>query len=115
MKKLFVIALFAAVGMSACSKDGDVTSPEDTKTYVQVTIPEEASAQTRTSIDGNTTNWVQGDRVAVLLYDGSVTRTCLFTADKSGATTTFSGDVPSAPTPWRRPTIPMTATLRSTP
>ncbi len=56
MKKLFVIALFAAVGMSACSKDGDVTSPEDTKTYVQVTIPEEASAQTRTSIDGNTTN-----------------------------------------------------------
>ena len=62
MKKLFVIALFAAVGMSACSKDGDVTSPEDTKTYVQVTIPEEASAQTRTSIDGNTTNWVQGGR-----------------------------------------------------
>mgnify|MGYP000005171258 FL=1 len=95
MKKLFAIALFAAVGMSACSKDSDVTSPEDTKKYVQVTIPEEmVSAQTRTAIDGNTTNWVEGDRVAVLLYDGSVTRTCLFTADKSGPTTTFSGDVP---------------------
>ena len=38
MKKLFAIALFAAVGMSACSKDSDVTSPEDTKTYVQVTV-----------------------------------------------------------------------------
>lgn len=116
MKKLFAIALFAAVGMSACSKDSDVTSPEDTKTYVQVTIPEEmVSAQTRTSIDGNTTNWVEGDRVAVLLYDGSVTRTCLFTADKSGATTTFSGDVPSVPTPWLRPTTRTTAAHRSMP
>ena len=52
------------------------------------------SGETRTSIDGTTTNWVAGDKVAVLLYDGAATMTCQFTADKSGPTTTFSGDVP---------------------
>lgn len=37
---------------------------------------------------------VAGDRVAVSLYNGSTTEVCEFTADRSGATTTFSGDVP---------------------
>ena len=94
MKKLFVIAMLATVGMAACSKD-DTAPAAGPKKYVQVTIPEDmVSGETRTSIDGTTTNWVAGDKVAVLLYDGAATMTCQFTADKSGPTTTFSGDVP---------------------
>lgn len=94
MKKLFVIAMLATVGMAACSKD-DTAPAGGPKKYVQVTIPEEmVSGETRTSIDGTTTNWVAGDKVAVLLYDGAATMTCEFTADKSGPTTTFSGEVP---------------------
>ena len=94
MKKLFVIAMLATVGMAACSKD-DTAPAGGPKKYVQVTIPEEmVSGETRTSIDGTTTNWVAGDKVAVLLYDGAATMPCEFTADKSGPTTTFSGDVP---------------------
>ena len=90
MKKLFVIAMLATVGMAACSKD-DTAPAGGPKKYVQVTIPEEmVSGETRTSIDGTTTNWVAGDKVAVLLYDGAATMTCEFTADKSGPTTTFS-------------------------
>ena len=93
MKKLFVIAMLATVGMAACSKD-DTAPAAGPKKYVQVTIPEDmVSGETRTSIDGTTTNWVAGDKVAVLLYDGAATMTCQFTADKSGPTTTFSGDV----------------------
>lgn len=94
MKKLLVIAMLAAVGMSACSKD-DTTGPAAKTKYVKVTIPEDmVSGETRTAIDGTTTNWVAGDKVAVLLYNGATTLTCEFTADKSGPTTTFSGDVP---------------------
>lgn len=94
MKKLFVIAMLATVGMAACSKD-DTAPAAGPKKYVQVTIPEDmVSGETRTSIDGTTTNWVAGDKVAVLLYDGAAMMTCQFTADKSGPTTTFSGDVP---------------------
>ena len=95
MKKLLVIAALAAVGMSACSKDDGVSASADGRKYVQVTIPENAASdETRTSVDGTTTSWVAGDRVAVSLYNGSTTEVCEFTADRSGATTTFSGDVP---------------------
>ena len=94
MKKLLVIAALAAVGMSACSKDDGVSAPADMRKYVQVTIPEDAVSETRTSVDGTTTSWVAGDKVAVFLYDGTATEKFEFTADKSGATTTFSGDVP---------------------
>lgn len=95
MKKLLVIAALAAVGMSACSKDDGVSASADGRKYVQVTIPENAASdETRTSVDGTATSWVAGDRVAVSLYNGSTTEVCEFTADRSGATTTFSGDVP---------------------
>ena len=95
MKKLLIIATLAAVGMGACSKDDGVSAPEDLRKYVQVTIPENAaSGETRTSVDGTTTSWVAGDRVAVSLYNGSTTEVCEFTADRTGATTTFSGSVP---------------------
>ena len=81
--------------MSACSKDDGVSASADGRKYVQVTIPENAASdETRTSVDGTTTSWVAGDRVAVSLYNGSTTEVCEFTADRSGATTTFSGDVP---------------------
>ena len=94
MKKIFVIAMLATVALTACSKD-DTTPAEGAKKYVQVTIPEEmVTGETRTTIDGTTTNWVAGDKVAVLLYNGATTMTCQFTADKTGPTTTFSGDVP---------------------
>lgn len=87
--------MLAAIGMIACSKD-DATAPaEDTQKYVQVTIPEEVlTPETRTTVDGTATTWVAGDKIAVFLYDGSATRKCEFTADKTGATTTFTGDVP---------------------
>ena len=95
MKKLLIIATLAAVGMGACSKDDGVSAPEDLRKYVQVTISENAaSGETRTSVDGTTTSWVAGDRVAVSLYNGSTTEVCEFTADRTGATTTFSGSVP---------------------
>ena len=95
MKKLIIPALLAVIGMSACSKDDGVTSPADTKKYVRVTVSEEtAGPDTRTSVDGTTTDWVAGDKVAILLYDGTATLKCEFTADKSGPTTTFTGDVP---------------------
>ena len=94
MKKLFVIAMFAAAGMGACSKDDGVSAPADLQKYVEVTIPEDAVSETRTAVDGTTTSWVAGDKVAVFLYDGSATQQFEFTADKSGATTTFSGSVP---------------------
>lgn len=56
MKKLFVIAMLATVGMAACSKD-DTAPAAGPKKYVQVTIPEDmVSGETRTSIDGTTTN-----------------------------------------------------------
>lgn len=74
MKKLLIIATLAAVGMGACSKDDGVSAPEDLRKYVQVTIPENAaSGETRTSVDGTTTSWVAGDKVAVSLYNGSTT------------------------------------------
>ena len=60
------------------------------------TIPEDAVAgETRTAVDGTETTWVQGDKVAVFLYDGSATRKFEFTADKTGATTTFTGNMPA--------------------
>ena len=43
MKKLFVIAMLATVGMAACSKD-DTAPAGGPKKYVQVTIPEKAVA-----------------------------------------------------------------------
>ena len=43
MKKLFVIAMLAAAGMSACSKEETATAPAEAK-YIQVTIPEDAVA-----------------------------------------------------------------------
>jgi hypothetical protein len=114
MKKLLIIATLAAVGMGACSKDDGVSAPEDLRKYVQVTIPENAaSGETRTSVDGTTTSWVAGDRVAVSLYNGSTTEVCEFTADRTGATTTFSGSVPVG-TRAPQPTIP-SAPPRSTP
>ena len=99
MKKLFVIAMLATVGMAACSKD-DTAPAAGPKKYVQVTIPEDmVSGETRTSIDGTTTNWVAGDKVAVLLYRPRRSRaTC-----------------PSVPIRWRRLTTRTTATPRSTP
>lgn len=87
--------MLAAAGMSACSKEEPATAPAEAK-YIQVTIPEDAVAgETRTAVDGTETTWVQGDKVAVFLYDGSATRKFEFTADKTGATTTFTGDVPA--------------------
>ena len=87
--------MLAAAGMSACSKEETATAPAEAK-YIQVTIPEDAVAgETRTAVDGTETTWVQGDKVAVFLYDGSATRKFEFTADKTGATTTFTGDVPA--------------------
>ena len=54
--------MLATVGMAACSKD-DTAPAGGPKKYVQVTIPEEmVSGETRTSIDGTTTNWVAGDK-----------------------------------------------------
>lgn len=94
MKKLAVIALLATIGMGACSKDDGVSAPADMQKYVQVTIPEDAVSETRTSVEGTTTSWVAGDKVAVFLYNGSATQKFEFTAEKSGATTTFSGSVP---------------------
>ena len=94
MKKLAVIALFATIGMGACSKDDGVSAPADMQKYVQVTIPEDAVTETRTSVEGTTTSWVAGDKVAVFLYNGASTQKFEFTAEKSGATTTFSGSVP---------------------
>ena len=70
--------MLATVGMAACSKD-DTAPAADPKKYVQVTIPEDmVSGETRTSIDGTTTNWVAGDKVAVLLYDGAATAFFVF-------------------------------------
>ena len=87
--------MLAAAGMSACSKEETATAPAEAK-YIQVTIPEDAVAgETRTAVDGTETTWVQGDKVAVFLYDGSAARKFEFTADKTGATTTFTGDVPA--------------------
>ena len=95
MKKLLIIATLAAVGMGACSKDDGVSAPEDLRKYVQVTISENAaSGETRTSVDGTTTSWVAGYKVAVSLYNGPTTEVCEFTVDRTGATTTFSGSVP---------------------
>ncbi len=94
MKKLAVIALLATIGMGACSKDDGVSAPADMQKYVQVTIPEDAVTETRTSVEGTTTSWVAGDKVAVFLYNGASTQKFEFTAEKSGATTTFSGSVP---------------------
>lgn len=86
--------MLAAAGMSACSKEETATAPAEAK-YIQVTIPEDAVAgETRTAVDGTETTWVQGDKVAVFLYNGSTTQKFEFTADKTGATTTFTGDVP---------------------
>lgn len=86
--------MLAAAGMSACSKEETATTPAEAK-YIQVTIPEDAVAgETRTAVDGTETTWVQGDKVAVFLYNGSTTQKFEFTADKTGATTTFTGDVP---------------------
>ena len=91
MKKLFVIAMLATVGMAACSKDD--TAPAGGPKVCPGNHPRgDGFRETRTSIDGTTTNWVAGDKVAVLLYDGAATMTCQFTADKTGPTTTFSGD-----------------------
>ena len=74
MKKLFVIAMLAAAGMSACSKEETATTPAEAK-YIQVTIQEDAVAgETRTAVDGTETTWVQGDKVAVFLYNGSTTQ-----------------------------------------
>lgn len=63
--------MLAAAGMSACSKEETATTPAEAK-YIQVTIPEDAVAgETRTAVDGTETTWVQGDKVAVFLYNGS--------------------------------------------
>lgn len=94
MKKIFIMALLAAAGLSACSKEETTTAPAEAK-YIRVTIPEDAiGEETRTVVDGTQTSWVQGDKVAVFLYDGSTTQKFEFTADKSGATTTFTGNIP---------------------
>ncbi len=52
------------------------------------------AGETRTAVDGTETTWVQGDKVAVFLYNGSTTQKFGVTADKTGATTTCTGDVP---------------------
>ena len=95
MKKLLIIATLAAVGMGACSKDDGVSAPEDLRKYVQVTIPENAaSGETRTSVDGTTTSWVAGDRVAVSLYNGSTTEVVVPSTDvRVSPEAAFSGMV----------------------
>ncbi|WP_295935469.1 fimbrillin family protein [uncultured Alistipes sp.] len=95
MKRLIVIITLAALGFGSCGKD-QATAPAEKAKYVKVTIPETVADETRVGHDhdSNTTSWVAGDKIAVFLYDGATTHKCEFTADKSGTTTTFSGEVP---------------------
>lgn len=94
MKKIFVIAMLATVAMTACSKD-DTTPAEGAKKYVQVTIPEEmVTGETRTTIDGTTTNWVAGDQGSGTSLQRCHDDDMPVYGRQNGPTTTFSGDVP---------------------
>ena len=95
MKKLFVIAMLATVGMAACSKD-DTAPARRPEKVCPGNHPRGDGCPGRPALPSTAprpTGWPV-DKVAVLLYDGAATMTCEFTADKSGPTTTFTGDVP---------------------
>lgn len=93
MKKLAFFA-FAALALIACEKE--VEAPVDApaaKTHT-VTIKAGFDAETKTAYDGQGKfSWVEGDKIGVLITDGTTVKQVALTAQASGAAVEFAGEV----------------------
>lgn len=93
MKKyLFILAAFGACFALSCNKEATTDTPSENgmkKVSFSAIIDDNL---TKTSYENGTTfSWSAGDEISVLCSDGEF---YTFTADKTGASTTFSGSIP---------------------
>lgn len=93
MKKLAFFA-FAALALVACEKE--VEAPVDApaaKTHT-VTITAGFDAETKTAYDAEGKfSWVEGDKIGVLITNGETVKQVALTAQASGASVEFKGEV----------------------
>lgn len=93
MKKIAFFA-FAALALFSCAKE--VEAPVDApavKTHT-VTIKAGFDAETKTAYDGQGKfSWVEGDKIGVLITDGTTVKQVPLTAQASGASVEFKGEV----------------------
>ncbi len=92
-KHMLLFAAFGAFLALSCNKEVSPDTPSENgmkKVTISATINDEL---TKTSYENGTTfSWTAGDEISVLCSDGNF---YTFTADKTGATSTFSGSIPA--------------------
>ena len=97
---IFLMLFVFAIAISSCSKDNSTTKPTEQNSSVGLikVTGEDASAATKTALNGVVTSWVDGDQVGIfspqakLTADGSIgVVNALFTAQSSAISSSFNG------------------------
>ena len=93
MKKTFTLYISALIIPFVFScQSTDQPAADRTKDFVPVSV-DASIIETRTSINGSSPAWTEGDQVAFITEDLELCPP--FTANESGAATTFSGEKPA--------------------
>ena len=93
MKKTAYIAL-ATLALSACQQEVDFRVEESVPTHT-VTLKAGFQPGTRTTYsDEGTFSWTAGDKIGVLVTNGTETRQVAFTTEDAKPIATFTGEVP---------------------
>ncbi len=96
MKKI-VYALAALLALAGCAKDetrDEVPVPAPEARLVTITASFDPATKTAYDARGKF-SWAAGDKIGVLVSNGQETRQVTFVAQASGASTSFSGEVPA--------------------
>lgn len=93
MKKSIYMVL-AALALVGCAKEAERMDAPALLASRTVTITAGFDESTKTSYDQDGKfSWVEGDKIGVLVSNGTETKQLTFVAQASGATATFSGEV----------------------
>jgi len=93
MKKIALLSL-AALALLACQREVDFQQKEAEPTYT-VTLQAGIQAPTKTTYtDEGKFSWEAGDKIGVLVTNGTVTRQITFTTQDAKPIATFTGEVP---------------------
>ena len=93
MKNTVYIAL-AALALAACAKEVESPVAPAPKASRTVTITAGFDETTKTAYDAQGKfSWVQGDKIGIVVTDGTTTKQVTFTADSDGSPAFFTGEV----------------------
>ena len=92
MKKTVYIAL-AVLALAGCAKEQEQLAPAPRASRtVTITAGFDQTSKTAYDAEGKF-SWVAGDRIGVLVGDGTQTKQVTFTAQEGGAVTSFTGEL----------------------